>query len=615
MDIATALAVAAVSCGCSLILTPDRYRGGEIDAGARDGGLDSGPDGGCSPIDCPDDSGTDAAVEPPAAPTLTFPWNGYMTGSLHSGGVDSPVNALRPLFMWQADSSASEHEIEVASSCTAASRDTCTFAGAVMARVSTIAWRPDADLPVSMTVPVGRRYFWRVRSCNGAFCSPWSEVRYLEVGRLASDLNGDGYGDEVVGSPASDDRGSSGAGFSLWVPGPDLDLPGFPNDQHLMPDPQSGAFFGATLAFLGDVNGDGFSDLAVGGPGAAVGGSSAAGVVQIYHGSLNAPVFSVALQSSTPQMNGQFGTLAGIGDYDGDGYADVAVGASYEDFGGVNDVGRVFIFRGSSSGVVSTPSQVLVSPAPTAGAQFGFSVAGAGDTNADGFADLIVGAPNENGGSVAAGRAYCYFGGSAFPTTPSATLESPEPQMAGHFGQSISNGGDMNGDGYSDVALGASETAMGASLAGRAHLFAGSASGLVAVPVASLTAVTPMASENFARALSLGDATGDGLADVWVGAPQSDSAYFAPGSSSDFVGTVSRVACPDAGSSFGWSVSLAIDLDGDGVSEGFVGAPTGGSSGEGQLWIQRDLGGAGSLSLESIGDAPGVAFGNAVADR
>lgn len=81
------------------------------------------------------------------------------------------------------------------------------------------------------------------------------------------------------------------------------------------------------------------------------------------------------------------------------------------------------------------------------------------------------------------------------------------------------------------------------------------------------------------------------------------------------MGTVSRVACPDAGSSFGWSVSLAIDLDGDGVSEGFVGAPTGGSSGEGQLWIQRDLGGAGSLSLEAIGDAPGAAFGNAVADR
>jgi len=109
--------------------------------------------------------------------------------------------------------------------------------------------------------------------------------------------------------------------------------------------------------------------------------------------------------------------VAGVGDINGDGYPDVAVGAQ----GALNFTGKVYLYLGNGLGIAATPNVSLTGP--DAG-QFGFSLAGAGDVNGDGFCDLLVGASNVAGG---AGRAYVYTGSvTGLPSSPSAVLSTPD---------------------------------------------------------------------------------------------------------------------------------------------------------------------------------------------
>src|SRR6185436_2718723 len=146
-----------------------------------------------------------------------------------------------------------------------------------------------------------------------------------------------------------------------------------------------------------------------------------------------------------------------------------------------------------------------------ADALFGFSVAGAGDVNGDGYDDLAVGAPNYQDDQIQEGRVFLYLGSpGGLPTLPSWTADGNQQQ--GQFGSVVAGAGDVNGDGYADLLV---TTPVGYPVQGlgRAVVYHGSASGLPATPAWSIVADQASAAFGSAAA-SAGDVNGDGYADV-----------------------------------------------------------------------------------------------------
>jgi hypothetical protein len=153
----------------------------------------------------------------------------------------------------------------------------------------------------------------------------------------------------------------------------------------------------------------------------------------------------------------------------GDGYADVIVGAPNYD-NGQADGGRVSVYHGSAGGLSTTP--VWTAESDQASAYFGNSVATAGDVNGDGYADVIVGAPNYDNGQTDEGRAFVYHGSAGgLSATPNWTAESN--QADAYFGSSVGTAGDVNGDGYADVIVGAPNYDNGQADEGRAFVYYG----------------------------------------------------------------------------------------------------------------------------------------------
>jgi FG-GAP repeat/Secretion system C-terminal sorting domain/FG-GAP-like repeat len=325
--------------------------------------------------------------------------------------------------------------------------------------------------------------------------------------------------------------------------------------------------FGWSSACAGDVNGDGYPDIIVG----AYEYGSNTGRAYIYFGGPN--------MKSTPDLiltgegtNQDFGTsVASAGDVNGDGYADVIVGAN----GYNSHVGRAYIYFGGPH-MTGAPDVILNGEA--SGDNFGSTVAGAGDVNGDGYADVVVGA---FGNSSSKGRAYIYFGGPTVSTTPALKLSGQSAND--YFGVSVASAGDVNGDGYSDILIGASGYN---SSTGRAYVFLG---GKTIGTTPYLTIDGEATGDYFGNAVcSAGDVNGDGYADICVGAYGHGSAegkvylyYGGPDSTAAAAVTFSGEA---PGSLFGYSIACAGDVNGDGYSDLVIGAP-GYSSGTGRIYL------------------------------
>src|SRR5882672_9132954 len=168
------------------------------------------------------------------------------------------------------------------------------------------------------------------------------------------------------------------------------------------------------------------------------------------------PISALALSSTTlvtltqTAVNDRFGySVSGAGDLDGDGYSDVIVGAYLHDNVAPDD-GAAYVYFGSSTPNASP--DITLRGSPTLSEVFGYSVSSGGDVNHDGYPDLIVGAPGDNAGGSGAGRAFVFFGGPFMDDVADWTLTG----AAGDgFGASVSSAGDVNGDGYADVIVGA----------------------------------------------------------------------------------------------------------------------------------------------------------------
>ena len=311
---------------------------------------------------------------------------------------------------------------------------------------------------------------------------------------------------------------------------------------------EAGDVFGDRLA-CGDFDGDGFDDLAIGVPGEDIGAVVDAGAVNVFYGSgsgLTAAGDQLWHQDTPGVLGGAeagdvFGDSLACGDFDGDGFDDLAIGAPGEDIGAVVDAGAVNVFYGSASGLTAAGDQLWhqnvsgVLNGAEAGDLFGSSLA-SGDYDGDGKDDLAVGAPGEDIGAIAdAGAANVFYGSASGLTASGDQLwHQNVPGVLGGaeagdlFGSSLASG-DYDGNGKDDLAVGAPGEDVGAVVdVGALNVLYGSGSGLTASgdqlwhQDSGGIMGAAEAGDLFGSSLASGDYDGDGKDDLAVGAPGED---------------------------------------------------------------------------------------------
>jgi hypothetical protein len=393
----------------------------------------------------------------------------------------------------------------------------------------------------------------------------------------SGDVNGDGFSDVVVGARYHS-NGELHEGAAHFFLGTHSGLAVSPDS--IVESDEPSMNLGISVATAGDVNGDGFSDVIVGSPGPDS-GVGYLGKVHLYYGSGAGPSGTPAWQREGKQDDSHLGvSAASAGDVNGDGYSDVIVGASGYD-GGETDEGRVFLHLGTADGLSFATEWTAESDRHWA--RFGASVACAGDVNGDGYSDVIVGAPNYVDVHTDEGAAFLWLGGSSGLGPDGSPANADWLEIGGQadawYGHSVAAAGDVDSDGYGDIIVGAFKHSNPESHEGRACLYRGSASGPATTP--SWTAESDQADAWFGYSVSTaGDVNGDGYSDVIVGAYLYDAplanegrAYVYHGSPNGLPVSPSWIAKGDQEHAwFGFSVSTAGDINATGYSDVIVGA-------------------------------------------
>lgn len=430
----------------------------------------------------------------------------------------------------------------------------------------------------------------------------------------AGDFNGDNINDFIVGAPGA----ANGAGAAYVVYGKEGGLPATTDLDSLSASTGfkiegsiGGANLGRAVAGAGDINGDGFDDVVVGAPLANINGNQFSGISYV--------IFGGDTQSggiATNQINGDNGfgifgngngdlsgiSVCGAGDVNGDGFADVVVGASGYDApqqggGTLDDAGGAVVIYGHAGAfnAFTAFSQVgngnvnagfrITGEATGDGA--GISVSGAGDFNGDGIGDLLIGAT----GAGTGGAAYVVYGSKTMSNSSlPGDLKITGVASGDSFGDAVASAGDINGDGFSDIIIGATGNDSNGNNSGECDIIFGGKN--IGGTMSALNADIRLqgSGDNLLAGTSVhtaGDFNGDGFDDLVIGATHANvapgEAYVVFGRPDGFQSPVNlsaldgtngiKIVGDVTGDDGGFSVSLAGDINHDGFDDLLFAAP------------------------------------------
>ena len=449
----------------------------------------------------------------------------------------------------------------------------------------------------------------------------------------AGDVNGDGFDDMIIGAPGADPNGSqSGSvyvvfgkagGFGASLSLGSLDgMNGFRLD-----GVAAGDTAGQSVSSAGDVNGDGFDDLMVGAPSAGPNGSALGTTYVVFGkaGGFGASLDLGSLDGTTGfRLNGlgayeQAGfTVAPAGDVNGDDLDDMMIAAPGSGLAGYF-FGSAYVVFGKADGftAILNPTSLNGTNGFRLDGALGFeslgtSLASAGDVNGDGFLDFVVGAGTADQTGLYSGSAYVVFGkaGGLDTSLSLGSLDGTngfrlDGVAAGdRVGWSVDSAGDVNGDGFDDIIVGARYADPNGSDSSAAYVVFGADGGFAAnVNVGDLDGTNGFRLEGAAAGdnagwsvASAGDLNADGIDDVVVGAYKADpnggdsgAVYVVFGQTGGFGASLNlgsldgtngfRLAGVLADDRVGWSVASAGDVNGDGGADLIIGAPFADASG------------------------------------
>jgi hypothetical protein len=348
------------------------------------------------------------------------------------------------------------------------------------------------------------------------------------------DLNGDGIRELIVGAPSQTGAPSSGSVYVLQMnaSGNVASSTKITSGVNGGPTLSEGDYFGHSVAAIGDLDGDGIQDLAVGATKDDTGGYISGAVYILFRDGRTQKIASGSPGGVNIAAGDRFGSsVASLGDLDGDGITDLAVGAISDDTGG-NYRGAVHLLFMNKNGTVKLSQKIAsgIAAAPTLADSdmFGVSVASLGDLDGDGVTDLAVGAFRDDTGGNGRGAVYILFmnsGGTvrSHQKIASGTGGGPTLTDQDYFGRSVASLGDLDGDGVMDIAVGAYRDDTGGSGRGALHVLFLNTNGTVKAntKIANATGGGPnlVDEDHFGSGVtSLGDVDGDAVVDLVVGA-------------------------------------------------------------------------------------------------